>query len=78
MNDTKFMLLSRSMIGGLATIIGGIGMLVGFDIDVPGLTNTLQDLLTQFGGVWFILSGLFSAIGRWYAKTKLTVTPGGQ
>lgn len=64
MDDKKHWFASKGVLGGVAAMIGGLGMLVGIDIDQTALGEALAVAASVIGG-------LVSALGRVVATKRI-------
>lgn len=68
MTGTKDWFLSWAMWGGIASVISGIGMLLGVDIDKEALT---VDLMQVAGPISAVIGGLVAIWGRKRARCRI-------
>lgn len=60
--------LSKAIWGGIASILAGVGLLFGVEIDAEDLTNTFMQLSMPLSS---LAGGILSVIGRGKATTTI-------
>lgn len=68
MKETRAWYLSRGIWGGVASIVAGIGMFFGVEVDAEELTETLMNLA---GPLTAVAGGALSSFGRVKAKGEI-------
>lgn len=67
MKDEKIWYLSRGIWGGVASIVGGLALLVGIEIDV----NEVEALRESMLALATVVGGILSVVGRKRAESKI-------
>lgn len=75
MDQEKFILKSKTIIGGLITVLSGVALIWGVDVSPTELAEVGSKTTESVLALASVFGGLLSIYGRFAAKSKVVVVP---